>query len=136
MFFFPSLKLNSKKMSCLIELIQYNIKLSPVRVYVYQMLFLHFELLCYKYLYPPVVPSAAGTDHEVAAAGPTAAGSGGRQLRLEWGSLLWAQQGRKAYDSAGNPPGNGEAPEAAAATESPAAERPGECRLHNSEGFL
>lgn len=84
--------------------------------------------VCYKYLYSPLVPSAAGTDYEVTAANPTAAGSGGRQLRLEWGSLLWAQQGRKA-DSAGNAPGNGEAPEAAAATESPAAERPGECQL-------
>lgn len=77
------------------------------------------------------MPSAAGTDHEVTAAGPPAAGSGGRQLKLEWGSLHWALQGRKASDSAGNAPRIREAPEAAAAaTESPAAERPGECQLH------
>lgn len=76
----------------------------------------------------PVVSSAAGTDYEAAAAGPPAAGSWGRWLRLERGSLLWAHQARKApgSGSAGNAAGGREAPEAAAATESPAAERPRE----------
>uniref|UniRef100_A0A3Q3X0Q0 GYF domain-containing protein n=1 Tax=Mola mola TaxID=94237 RepID=A0A3Q3X0Q0_MOLML len=66
------------------------------------------------------------TDHEITAAGPAAAGSWGWQLRLEWGSLLWACQGRKAPSScsAGDAAGGREAAEAAAATESPAAERP------------
>lgn len=71
--------------------------------------------------------SAARTDHEVAAAEPPAAGSWGRRLRLERGSLLWALQVRKAPGSGspGNAAGGREAPEAAAATESPA-ERPRE----------
>lgn len=106
-----------------------------LQVYINQVLFCGFNLIRYKYLYFPVVPSAAGTYYEVAAAGPPAAGSGGRQLRLEWGSPLWAKQGRKASDSAGNAPGNRETPEAAAATESPTAERPGECQSHNCEVF-
>ena len=74
----------------------------------------------------PVVSSTAGTDHEITAAGPTAAGSWGWQLRLEWGSLLWACQGRKVPSSycAGDAAGSREALEAAAATESPAAEGP------------
>ena len=72
--------------------------------------------------------SAAGTDHEVAAADPPAAGSWGRQLRLERGSLLRALQVRKApgSGSAGDAAGGRAAPEAAAAAESPAAERPRE----------
>lgn len=40
--------------------------------------------------YVPAVSSAAGTDHEIAAADPPAARTGGRQLKLEWGFLFWA----------------------------------------------
>lgn len=73
--------------------------------------------------------SSAGTPYEIAAADAAAASSWGRQLRLERGSLLWACQAREAPSSglAGNAAGSREAPKAAAATESPAAERT--CKL-------
>lgn len=77
-----------------------------------------------------LVPSATGTHYEVAATNPPAAGSGGRQLRLERGSL-WAQQGRKAPDFARNAPGNRETPQTAA--ESPT--RAGECLIDICEVF-
>lgn len=75
--------------------------------------------------------SAAGTDHEVAAAGPPAAGAW--ELRLVRGSLLRAQQDGKAAGtgSAGNAAGSRKAPEAAAATESSTAAGPRESLLHH-----
>lgn len=76
---------------------------------------------------------AAGADHEASAAGPTAAGAWGRWLRLERSFLLWSVKVRKVScsDSTGNATGGREAPEAAAAAESPAAERP----RKSTEGF-
>lgn len=76
---------------------------------------------------------AAGTDHEVAAAGPSAAGSRGGRLGLERGLLLWALQGGEALDAGptGNAAGGREALKAAAAAKSPA-ERPREFALQFS----
>lgn len=67
--------------------------------------------------YLPLVSPAAGTDHEVAAASPSAAGSRGWWLRLEWGFLLRTLQGI---------PAGGRKGLKAAAAKSPAAERPRE----------
>lgn len=76
--------------------------------------------------YLPLVSPAAGTDHEVAAASPSAAGSRGWWLRLEWGFLLRALQGSEARGA--GPAGNagGRKGLKAAAAKSPAAERPRE----------
>ena len=78
-------------------------------------------------LFYPTVSPAAGTDHEVAAADPPAAGAGDGLVQLERGPLLRAVQGGEAPSSgsAGDAAGGREAAEAAA--ESPAAERPSEC---------
>lgn len=77
--------------------------------------------------------ATAGTDHEVAAAGPAAAGSRGGRLGLERGFLLWPLQGREALGTgpAGNAAGGREALEAAAAAKS-SAERPREFTFHFS----
>lgn len=75
----------------------------------------------------PKVSPAAGTDHQVAAASPSAAGSRDGGLGLERGFLLWALQGREALGAgpAGDAAGGREALETAAAAKSPA-ERPRE----------
>lgn len=81
-----------------------------------------------------VVSSAAGVNHEVAAAGTPAAGPWGWELRLVRGSLLWAHQDGKAAGagSARNAAGSRKAPEAAAATESSTAAGPRESLLHHA----
>lgn len=80
----------------------------------------------------PKVSPTTGTDHQVAAADPSAAGSRGGWLELERSLLLWALQGWEAFSAgpAGDAAGGWEALKAAAAAAKSPAARPREFTLH------